>query len=600
MKNRHVFYVLGLTFTLLFLFTNCKGGFFYSSELASSVSSSEDGSSTTTTTATSTEQQQTQEGSVSGQCGQDAYTCLNGTTLSNSREEDGFYKWSCLGLDGGEDIHTCRQAIVPLSSDPVDGQCDNSLRYACFNGTIPDHTREEGTFYKWSCLGLHGGTDIHTCNKEIPASSQPVNGQCDDSKHYACLNDTTVSSKRIEDGFYKWTCLGLHGGTDAFCQSVVPPQAVNGQCGQEEHYTCLNGTTPSNTIESDGFYRWSCLGLHGGSDIHTCNQAMPPQTVNGACGQEEHYTCLNKTTPDDLMEEDGFYKWTCLGLHGGDDISCSKEVPPSVPVESSDSFEVTQTALTQKVDILMVVDDSGSMSQYQNMLGQRFGDLVSNIIGVDWQLAFINTNSSASSTIHEVLSPKTSNVQNRFLTLITNPPGAPSDSEYPLTNITRVIANGQNSQNFFRNDANLVVVILTNEGSDTKTAQNVLDTLKTQLGNDKRLFAYAIIPTGNTSNRYLYRIRDLVSRTGGITGDIDSTNYTSILQNMSKSLEAKLTLKEIPLRYEGVIQQTISLNFIPSANRVTDYVYNPQTNKIVFKTTPPGGTTIQVQYKYVQ
>ncbi len=596
MKN-HKFYFLGITLALLALFTNCKESSFSSNNLTS-MSSGENKASTTTIT-TSTQQTQTSEGTP-GQCGQDTYTCLNGTTLSNNREEDGSYKWSCLGLNGGEDVHTCSLTTMPLSPEPVNGQCDNSLRYACFNGSTPDYTREQGTFYKWSCLGLHGGEDIDTCSKEIPASSQPVNGQCDDSKYYACLSDTTVSSKRIENGFYKWTCLGIHGGSDIFCQSAVPPQAVNGECSEEEHYTCLNGTTPSDAVESDGFYRWSCLGLHGGEDIHTCHQALPPQTVDGQCGEEEHYTCLNETIPENLIEEDGFYKWTCLGLHRGDDTSCSKEVPPSIPVESDDSFEVTQTSLAQKVDILMVVDDSGSMSKYQNLLGQRFGDLVSNITGVNWQIAFINTNSSTSSHINEVLSSTTSNVQNRFLTLITNPPGSASNHEYPLTNITRVISDSQNSQSFFRNDASLAVVILTNEGPDTKTAQNVLDTLKAQFGNDKRLFAYAIIPSGNTSNRYLYRIRDLVDRTGGITGNINSTDYTSILQSMSTNLEAKLSLKEIPLRYEGVIQQTISLDFTPAANKVTDYVYDPQTNKIIFTTVPPGSTTIHVQYRYVQ
>ena len=596
--KKHTNYLLGITFVLLLLFTNCKNGSF-SNNLVS-ISSGGDIVSTTTITVTTLSNQPQTPGSVNGECGQNIYSCLNETTLSNNREEDGFHKWSCLGLDAGADVHTCSQAIATPDPEPVDGQCDNTLRYTCLSGTTPDYTREEGAFYKWSCLGLDGGEDIHTCNKEIPASSQPVNGQCDNLEHYACLNDTTASSQRIENDQYKWTCLGLHGGSDIFCQSAVPPQAVNGECGQEEHYTCLNGTSPSNMVESDGFYRWSCLGLHGGSSVHICNQAMPPRMIDGECGQEEHYTCLNETIPEDLTEEDGFYKWTCLGLHDGNNDTCSKEVPHSIPVESEDSFEVTQTSLTQKVDILMVVDDSGSMSQYQNKLGQRFGDLVSNIIGVDWQLAFINTNNSTSSQINEVLSPTTSNVQNRFLTLITNPPGSPSDSEYPLTNISKVITNSQNSQNFFRSDASLAVVILTNEGSDTKAAQKVLDAVKTQLGNDKRLFAYAIIPNGNTGNRYLYRIRDLVSRTGGITGNINSTNYTAILQNMSQNLEAKLSLKEIPLRYEGVIQQTISLTFTPKVNEVTDYTYDPQTNKIIFKTSPVGDTKIQVNYKYVQ
>ena len=112
MKN-HKFYFLGITLGLLVLFTNCKEGSFSSNNLVS-ISSGENKTSTTAIT-TLTQQTQTSEG-THGQCGQNTYACLNGTTLSNNREEDGSYKWSCLGLNGGEDVRTCSLSYCTIIS----------------------------------------------------------------------------------------------------------------------------------------------------------------------------------------------------------------------------------------------------------------------------------------------------------------------------------------------------------------------------------------------------------------------------------------------------------------------------------------------------
>lgn len=536
---------------------------------------------------------------INGVCGATSFTCLHGTTPANGSQEDGFNTWSCLGLNGGLDIHTCRQAVTVVNQ-PINGECHSTNFYSCLNGTYPSNAREENGYYKWSCLGLNGGQPIHSCQQLIPVSAQPaVHGECG-TEQFTCLNNTKISNKRTEteNGFHKWSCMGLHGGNNIHtCQFAIPPQAVNGVCDLSTRYACLNGTTSHDNREIEGYYLWSCLGLHRGADIHSCRKKAPPKPVDGQCHQTDYYSCLNNTSVKEGSEREvnGLYKWTCEGLHRGQDEACELAVPPiSTPVEMDDQFEVTQVASRQKVDILMVVDESGSMYKYQQKLGKRFGNLTSNIGGVDWQMAFINDNPNSSARMTTILSPSTPQVQKEFVKWITNPPGYSTQAEYPLTNIKRVITTTNTA--FLRQDASLATIILTNEGSDTVTAQQVLNALKNKFGDTKRLFVYAIIP--NRDDGYLRRIRELIRRTGGIEGNLKAASYASILTEMSRNLGEKLSLKTIPLRYEGVIAQSVSLTFTPASNTLTDWRYDSQTNQIIFETLPSAGTTVRVSYKY--
>ena len=458
------------------------------------------------------------------------------------------------------------------------------------------------------------------CEKSSVLTSKfvptPVPGACDETNHYQCLNRTTPDNTRKEDGFYKWSCLGLNNGKDVHtCQQAVP---VDGQCDETNHYQCLNGTTPDNTRKEDRFYKWSCLGLNNGKDVHTCQQAVP---VDGQCDETNHYQCLNGTTVDNTRKEDGFYKWSCLGLNNGKDIhTCSK----TATLIKQDSFEVIQTSssLQMKVDILMIIDNSISMQIYQQQLGSRFGNLSSKL-GVNWQMAFINTDRTRNNDGYQgvfynlenahgefenngnkvqILTPALPNAQDLFLNTINRSETESSGQEYPFINFITAIGRSQN-QTFFRNGAALATIILTNEGNDTTTADEVITAVEKQFGSEKRFFAYAIIcatpcPSVNSDeNGYTSRIKKLVAQTGGIVGDINAGDYSNTLQNISQSLENNLTLIEVPLRHQNVISNSISLTFIPSSNSV-GWNFEGSSNKVVFDKRPPENTRIQLSYSY--
>ena len=216
-----------------------------------------------------------------------------------------------------------------------------------------------------------------------------------------------------------------------------------------------------------------------------------------------------------------------------------------------DSFEVTQSLIDPKIDVLIVIDTSGSMAHHQQKLAERFGDLVVGLSGselpVDWQMAFMNADDSVPeveddgyhgtfynledengeievdgekvSILTAALSDDSDYLQDIFLNTINRSgksvreDGEDSGIEVPLRNIDNAITK-RDSENsgFFRDSATLVTIILSNEDelSDGQAKEVVLDDGTTQtveptnasdviqavsdaFGSDKRFVSYGII-----------------------------------------------------------------------------------------------------------
>ena len=194
----------------------------------------------------------------------------------------------------------------------------------------------------------------------------------------------------------------------------------------------------------------------------------------------------------------------------------------------------------------------------------------------------------------QILTPDRTDAQEIFLNTILRY-SVGSNYEYPLRNIIRAIGHPQN-QAFFRHDAALATIILTNEGSDLNTPQDVITAIQNQFGNEKKFFVYGIIDLVYQQT-YLDNIKTLARQTGGSIHDIETTDYSPILQNISQSLKINLAIKEIPLRYQNVIRNTVSLTFTPSSNRV-GWNFDEQSNKIVLDQHLPDNTSIQISYSY--
>ena len=218
---------------------------------------------------------------------------------------------------------------------------------------------------------------------------------------------------------------------------------------------------------------------------------------------------------------------------------------------AKDSFQVHQPLTDPKVDILVVIDTSGSMHHHQQKLGERFNDLILGLsdsdLHIDWQIAFINVDDSEpridangyhgtfynlenedgellideetvnilNSELLEYLDDS-DNLQEIFYNTIDRSgksvrmlDGKDADSriEAPLRNIKNAISKRNNENSgFFRDSATLVTIILSNEdefsdGQPKKkmdppnptTPSEVTQAVSDAFGSDKKFLSYGII-----------------------------------------------------------------------------------------------------------
>ena len=330
------------------------------------------------------------------------------------------------------------------------------------------------------------------------------------------------------------------------------------------------------------------------------------------------------------------------------------------------SFEVTQEITQQQLDLMIVVDNSNSMHHHQQKLASRFHDLFSKISSFDWQIAFINTDNgieadespvaedgyygtfynledangeieidgdkvqvlSSDLEEHYDLQELFANTINRYQKGIRNIEGVEgigSHTEQPLANIINAISLRDNQNDgFFRDDAALAVIILTNEdeeafeGQEVTTPTDVIHFVTSQFGSLKQFFAYGIIQSGKESclraekeythtSRYSQSIDELVQSTLGITSSICKEDYSLILQNISHSLRGHIGFS-IPLKHNHVVEDSIELTFFDEEDQELDqenepdWTFDPQTNQIVFDghQLSQNKIRIEVTYQYAQ
>ena len=335
-----------------------------------------------------------------------------------------------------------------------------------------------------------------------------------------------------------------------------------------------------------------------------------------------------------------------------------------------------------ELDVLFVIENNASMWPYQQRLGSRFGDLAFDD-DVDWQMAFINTDSfetvrqvfcnsdddnlsshcdqldtlstdgydgsfynlefQQGSSVGElvyndekfqILSPSlplpnldSSLLSNLFLNTMNRMAegglgkGPGSGEETPLANIIKALELNEN-QSFFRNDSTLAVIILTNTGGKIKAVDEVLTAVENKFGEDKEFVTYAIVPnenlcangifpyidpqTGENKNEvcdasYIPTIQELVSKTGGITGDLDAETYAPVLQDINNNIEKNLDIQnEFVLEHTNVVEESIVLSFDPEEGRVDDWNYNAESNRIIFSSFPSVDNVVTISYEYTQ
>lgn len=333
----------------------------------------------------------------------------------------------------------------------------------------------------------------------------------------------------------------------------------------------------------------------------------------------------------------------------GNQVTDTKTISVSPPVLKDQNVEVTGNS---KVDILVVMDNSGSMDDEMANMSARIGNFMANLKNLDWQVALITTDTSSNAALKDgrfvplkVPSGTTYPAGQYILRSTDNPVAAQnvfaasvkmstngSGSEYGFKAAIRAMARGVDTSQsvnapnnqFFRQGAGLAILVVSDSHDDSGTTpENVIAAVKSNFGADKNFVWHSIVvpessytnpsaskvnsadPCKNSRESVKYDGRDymrLSAMTGGVQGNECLSDYGSQLTDMGRvtaELVSSATLNCVPLDMNGdgvvdsrdVIVTSTSGEVIPP--------YTVSGTKVTFSSGLPIGTN-KVQYYCVQ
>ncbi len=265
---------------------------------------------------------------------------------------------------------------------------------------------------------------------------------------------------------------------------------------------------------------------------------------------------------------------------------------------------------TKKLDVLWVIDNSGSMADEQESLGYNFDAFINDFIDrdVDFKMAITTTDTSSSSKKGAMVSGSDTKLTSARAK--ANPNQFKSDFRSLVKVGTKGSGNEKGleategfmekySSSWTRSDAYLAVVILSDEeDSSSKTVASYTDYLKSFKATAGLVKVYSIVDVGlsNAGVRGVtagYARYKLASdQTAGSVGDIRDDFY-QVLSDMGGSI-IKL-LDSFALAHEPIPG---SLKVYVNGELVTHYSYDSATHSIKFDANnlPPVGANIQVTY----
>ncbi len=337
-------------------------------------------------------------------------------------------------------------------------------------------------------------------------------------------------------------------------------------------------------------------------------------------------------------------------------VSCDKSDRSYSLLSDSQQFQQNPGGtVNNKIDILWVVDNSGSMAAFQQRLAQNFNSFMSNFItkGYDYHIAVTTSDAYlAGSAFRNNLSYsrfKDGQVTHTGFPIIDlstpNPLTVFSTNSYvddngsgderAFSSFKAALANPQNSA-FLRPGAFLAVIILSDEddfsdpsrpegswqfqggvadhsysNSHLETVQSYVSYLDTLTGSDpaaRRYNVSAVTVLDNTclaSHRQQtsatiigQRYISLANATGGVLADLCSPSYATALEQIQQrisELSTQFFLNRAP--NPTSIQVWVNGLSIPS-NATNGWTYIATSNAIMFHGTavPPQGATINVAF----
>ena len=319
--------------------------------------------------------------------------------------------------------------------------------------------------------------------------------------------------------------------------------------------------------------------------------------------------------------------------------------------EDGEICSVTETfmfdQLHTNLDILVVMDVSSSMKKNLEKFGSDLKPLLSHVADFNWQMAFttadhgdhkrrngrigeeswknydgddakfgrlMNLEHKGRLLKKRILTKTTPSLEEVFQDTITInrkntcslPPGCQGDHEQPLRVLKSAFEREENDI-FFRSDADLVVIVITNEDERAEdpesatTAREVVNTFNSQFSEEKNLYGFGILVTNKScykkqrsgySVQYGKRVGALARITGGENIDICQSDYGEPLRKISRLIREKI-LDHVRISTAFPDPNSIQVRITPEQN----VRWKIEGRYILFTPSLKIGTKVEAKYK---
>lgn len=300
-----------------------------------------------------------------------------------------------------------------------------------------------------------------------------------------------------------------------------------------------------------------------------------------------------------------------------------------VAVTDPPSIDATQVDLLKQadgiVDILWVIDDSGSMANQRKTLVGNFDSFLQALLmlNVDFQMAVTTTTIADGGRIRgqtKIIKNTTPDPRQVFEANTTFPMSRTRweqglrMAQFAVTGAN--VAPGGANQGFLRPNAALAIIVVTDEDdSSFGNTDYYARAFKAAKGKgNENLVTFSTI-AGTTPNGCTppgeesfygsladpaFRYTSVSTKTGGVVGSICDASFENTLLQIASALN---TLRRVfPLSLKPVTG-TLSVRvngMLIAENPVTGWQYRADTNSIVFLGTyvPPPGATVRLEYAF--
>lgn len=302
---------------------------------------------------------------------------------------------------------------------------------------------------------------------------------------------------------------------------------------------------------------------------------------------------------------------------GGDPSNPNPGDPGNPPVNSTQYKDNTKfvsvNEIAEKVDILVVIDNSGSMRYEQASMANRFDSFIDQLQSLDWRVAITTTDMQYPSRDgadgkllgfgnNRVFLSKDDGVQSaktmfgQTIQRSENGSGNEQGIHATYKALERALNPSDNNSKFLRSQAGLAVIVVTDAdetpsgGKNNKGPKNYGDNLRNFVAatfpskafkfhsiivkpDDTACLKYA----GSNNEDYGKEYFNLSTNTNGIVGSVCETDYSAQLKEMGQStaeLVKNISLDCAPVDSDKDGKPDITIVDLMTQKQVTDYTVN--------------------------